>query len=83
VALVLVVLLIISILQNQDVVTVQYLGFTGSLPLGRRCSSRQSPVLPWTQLWGSSGSPSCVSPPAGYDACKRSLRTSPDRGPAA
>jgi uncharacterized integral membrane protein len=42
VALVLLVLLIILILQNQDVVTLQYLGFTGSLALGRRCSSRQS-----------------------------------------
>jgi len=34
VALVLLVLLIILILQNQDVVEVRYLGFTGSLPLG-------------------------------------------------
>ena len=34
VALVLLVLLIILILQNQDVVTLHYLGFTGSLPLG-------------------------------------------------
>ncbi|HEY5248640.1 MAG TPA: lipopolysaccharide assembly protein LapA domain-containing protein, partial [Dermatophilaceae bacterium] len=34
VALVLLLLLIILILQNQDVVTLHYLGFTGSLPLG-------------------------------------------------
>jgi putative membrane protein len=34
VALVLLVLLIVLILQNQDAVTVHYLGFTGSLPLG-------------------------------------------------
>ena len=34
VALVLLVLLIILILQNQDVITLHYLGFTGSLPLG-------------------------------------------------
>jgi uncharacterized integral membrane protein len=34
VALVLLVLLIILILQNQDVVKLHYLGFTGSLPLG-------------------------------------------------
>ena len=34
VALVLLVLLIILILQNQHVVTLHYLGFTGSLPLG-------------------------------------------------
>ena len=34
VALVLLVLLIILILQNQDVVELHYLGFTGSLPLG-------------------------------------------------
>jgi uncharacterized integral membrane protein len=34
VALVLLVLLIILILQNQDVVAVHYLGWTGSLPLG-------------------------------------------------
>ena len=34
VALVLLVLLIILILQNQDVVTLHYLGFTGSVPLG-------------------------------------------------
>jgi uncharacterized integral membrane protein len=34
VALVLLVLLIILILQNQDVVQVHYLGFTGSIPLG-------------------------------------------------
>ena len=34
VALVLLVLLIILILQNQAVVTLHYLGFTGSLPLG-------------------------------------------------
>ena len=34
VALVLLVLLIILILQNQSVVTLHYLGFTGSLPLG-------------------------------------------------
>jgi uncharacterized integral membrane protein len=34
VALVLLVLLIILILQNQDVVTLHYLGFTGSLPMG-------------------------------------------------
>ena len=34
VALVLLVLLIVLILQNQDVVTLHYLGFTGSLPLG-------------------------------------------------
>jgi uncharacterized integral membrane protein len=33
-ALVLLVLLIILILQNQSVVTLHYLGFTGSLPLG-------------------------------------------------
>jgi uncharacterized integral membrane protein len=33
-ALVLLVLLIILILQNHDVVTLHYLGFTGSLPLG-------------------------------------------------
>src|SRR5450756_921915 len=34
VALILLVLLIILILQNQDVVKLHYLGFTGSLPLG-------------------------------------------------
>ena len=34
VALVLLVLLIILILQNPDVITLHYLGFTGSLPLG-------------------------------------------------
>ena len=34
VALVLLVLLIVLILQNQDVVKLHYLGFTGSLPLG-------------------------------------------------
>src|SRR5450631_2181824 len=34
VAIVLLLLLIILILQNQDVVTLHYLGFTGSLPLG-------------------------------------------------
>ena len=34
VALVLLVLLIILILQNQDVVELHYLGFTGSMPLG-------------------------------------------------
>jgi uncharacterized integral membrane protein len=34
VALILLVLLIVLILQNQDVVKLHYLGFTGSLPLG-------------------------------------------------
>jgi hypothetical protein len=68
VALVLLVLLIILILQNQDVVTLHYLGFTGSLPLGTALLWRQSPVLPWSQLWASCGSPSCASPPTGHDA---------------
>src|SRR5674476_393716 len=79
VALVLLVLLIVLILQNQDVVKLHYWASPDPCRWGRRCSSRQSPVLPWSQSWASSGSRSCASPPAGYDACKRSTRTSPDQ----